>query len=85
MDENIRVFILSLQRGDRQDVIEANLARFPHIEVVQAVDGYNPAETRAELNKLDVPYHSLGGPYGHAYRTYGTLANWITKTKMLHR
>jgi len=81
MGENVKVFVLSLQRGDRADVVDANQERFPNIRVIQSVNGYDEAETRKELAALGIPYYRLQ----KNFETYGTLANWITKTKMLVR
>jgi hypothetical protein len=45
------------------------------IQIFHSVNGYNIQETMDELEKINVPFKDL------LFKTYGTLANWITKFK----
>ena len=79
MQEKVKTVILSLQRGDRDDIIKANQELFPDIHVIKSVNGYDAVETRKELAELNISFYKLD----EGFETYGTLANWITKVKML--
>jgi len=69
--------VCSLLRDDRRVFIKKNQNLYPNLRVFPSVNGYDIDATLSELKKINVPYHSLG------FKTYGTLANWITKYKVL--
>jgi hypothetical protein len=70
-------FILSMMRDDRKQARDKNAEQYPSFRFIQSVDGYNIEETLQEFRKLGVIYKYLYFP------TYGTLANWLTKVKMI--
>jgi predicted O-methyltransferase YrrM len=70
-------FVLSLLKEDRLPIIEKNKKTIPQLQIIKSVNGYNKDETIRELIELKVKYKSLH------YKSYGTLANSITKIKML--
>jgi hypothetical protein len=71
------IFILSLMRDDRREMVEVNTRLFPEIQVIKSVNGYNKIETLQKLHDIGIPYRYID------FKTYGTLANWITKYNML--
>jgi len=71
------IYICSLLTDERKPFIKANQELYPSIKVFKSVNGYDKEETNRELAKENLSYKKLG------YGTYGTLANWITKYKML--
>lgn len=71
------MYVLSLLKDDRKHILDVNKSRFPNLNIVKSINGYNKIETLEELNAIGLPYKHLD------FRTYGTLANWITKYKML--
>jgi predicted O-methyltransferase YrrM len=71
------LFICSLMTNQRQSIVAENQKLFPYAQIFPSVNGYDIESTVSELKKLNVQYHSLG------FQTYGTLANWITKYKVL--
>lgn len=73
------IYICSLLRSDRMQFIEENQKMFPFIKTFKSVNGYDTKETLQEIDKLNLKYVNLD----NNFRTYGTLANWITKYKML--
>jgi len=73
------VYICSLLRPDRMTYIEKNQKLFPFIKTFKSVNGYNTNVPLKEINNLKLKYVDLD----NNFRTYGTLANWITKYKML--
>lgn len=73
------IYICSLLRTDRMQFIEENQKMFPFIKTFKSVNGYNTKETLHEIDKLNLKYVNLD----NNFRTYGTLANWVTKYKML--
>jgi hypothetical protein len=73
------VFICSLLRPDRMKYIEENIKMFPFIKTFKSINGYNPNIPLKEIINLKLKYKDLD----NNFRTYGTLANWITKYKML--
>jgi len=80
MNNLCEIYILSLLRDDRIKYVEINKQKFPFIKIIKSVNGYDINETLYELNKikqLNIKYNNL------EYKTYGTLANWITKFKIL--
>lgn len=72
---NCVIFIQTLGNLDRKIFIEQNILLYPDINIFQSVNGYNIEETNNELKILNVKYNNLH------FKTYGTLANWITKMK----
>jgi len=76
---SLEIFICSLLREDRMPFIEQNQKLFPLIKTFKSVNGYNTKETLEEVGKYKTKYKDLDS----AFRTYGTLACWITKYKML--
>ena len=70
-------FILSMMRDDRKEARDKNAIEYPHFTFIKSVDGYNIDETLQEFRNLGIIYKYLYFP------TYGTLANWITKVKMI--
>jgi predicted O-methyltransferase YrrM len=70
----MKIQVLSLK--DNQ-VVQDNLKRFPQIEIVQSVNGYNKEETIDEFKKLGIPYRGI------QFQTYGMLANGLTKLKSI--
>ena len=73
------IFVLTLDRDDRKYIFEKNKIKFPNIKKIISVNGYNKKETVDELIKLKLKYYKLET----GFCTYGTLANFITKVKML--
>ena len=73
------VYICSLLRPDRMTYIEKNQKLFPFIKTFKSVNGYNTNIPLKEIINLNLKYVDLD----NNFRTYGTLANWITKYKML--
>ena len=70
-------YVLSLNRGNRRHIYDENKRILPELKMFKAVNGYDKQETIAEFKKLGIEYHNLD------FKTYGTLACWITKVKML--
>jgi GR25 family glycosyltransferase involved in LPS biosynthesis len=60
--------------------IEQNQKLFPFIKIFKSVNGYNIDETLNEMRRLKLKYVKLDN---NGFTTFGTLANWITKYKML--
>lgn len=73
------VYICTLLRPDRVKYIEQNKKLFPFIKIFKSVNGYNINQTLNEMNTLQLKYKDLD----ETFRTYGTLACWLTKYKML--
>ena len=80
---NIKIYILSLLREDRMNIINKNKKLFPQIEVIKSVNGYNKIETIDELINLDIEFHKLDKYKSKSFNSYGTLANFITKVKIM--
>lgn len=73
------VYVCTLLRQDRVKYIELNKKFFPFIKIFNSVNGYDINQTLKEMVALKLKYKDLD----ETFRTYGTLANWITKYKML--
>eukprot|EP00941_MAST-03F_sp_MAST-3F-sp1_P000759 g759.t1 len=73
------VYVISLLTKERSKFFEENRSRFPSLQVFHATNGYNIAETVKTLKELDLLYSDLD----KGYNTYGTLANWLSKYRML--
>ena len=74
---NFEVYILSLLRPDRKQLVESNVKKFPEIKIFKSINGYDTKETLEALEVSGLKYHYLGFP------TYGTLANFLTKYNVL--
>lgn len=74
-----KIFVLTLDRDDRKYIFEKNKIKFPNIKKIISVNGFNKQETIDELIKLKLKFYKLQ----NGFNTYGTLANFITKVKML--
>ena len=72
-----KFYIITLMRQDRAQYNTHNTTLFPFIELVKAVNGYDIPETMRELDEIGIRYVKL------SFKTYGTLANWIAKYKMI--
>lgn len=72
-----QLFVCSLNTDERRDIINKNRDLYPSLQVFPSVNGYDINTTISEFNQLNIPFHSID------FQTYGTLANWITKYKML--
>ena len=75
------IYILTLDRDDRRSIFEDNKKKFPLIKKYISVNGYNKNETIDELKKINIKFNKLCNSY---YSTYGTLANFLTKIKILN-
>jgi len=73
------VYVCTLLRPDRVKYIEQNKKLFPFIKIFKSVNGYNINQTLNEMNTLQLKYKDLD----ENFKTYGTLACWLTKYKML--
>ena len=73
------IYICSLLRSDRMTYIENNQKLFPFIKIFNSVNGYNTKETVQQMNELKLKFVDLDA----GFKTYGTLACWLTKYKML--
>jgi predicted O-methyltransferase YrrM len=73
------IYICSLMRSDRVPTVEANHALFPNAKVFPSIDGYDVEKTIQALKSIDVKFVNLN----QRFKTYGTLANWITKYNVL--
>ena len=88
MDEEIPIFILSLLTSERFKYVKYNLNNFPILQVVKSVNGYSKLEVintliALKLNfiRFDISFHNSKNPTN--FNTYGSLANFLTKYKML--
>lgn len=76
---SLEIYTCSLLRDDRMQFIRQNQQLFPLIKTFKSVNGYSTKDTLEEISNLKLKYVDLD----HSFRTYGTLACWITKYKML--
>jgi len=76
---SLEIYTCSLLRDDRMQFIRKNQQLFPLIKTFKSVNGYSTKETLEEISNLKLKYVDLD----NSFRTYGTLACWITKYKML--
>ena len=84
MNNNCKIYILSLLTTERKKIVDQNIKLFPSIQVIKSVNGYNTNETISEFKKLGIKFHTLNKyKNGNNFNTYGMLANGITKIKML--
>jgi hypothetical protein len=72
-----KFYITSLLTEQRTKFVEDNLSRFPEIEIIDSINGYNKEETISEFKSLAVPYPRKRGKVN-----LGTLACWMSKFKM---
>lgn len=81
---DIKIYILSLlNNGEREEIISKNKKLFPQIEVIKSTNGFNKQEVIDELIKLDIKFYKLNKYRKENFNTYGTLANFITKVKIM--
>ena len=73
------IYICSLLRSDRMKYIEKNQKLFIFIKIFNSVNGYNTKETVQQMNEFKLKFVDLDA----GFKTYGTLACWLTKYKML--
>jgi hypothetical protein len=73
----IEYYILSLMRDDRIELVKKNITNFPEFKVFKSINGYDEDKTLDEFKKTGLRYSFLQTP------TWGTLANFLTKYKML--
>ena len=83
MNQNCKIYILSLLNNERIKIVNKNKKLFPFIEVVKSVNGYNKEEVINELIKLDINFVTLNRSKYVNFNSYGTLANFITKVKIM--
>lgn len=75
---NIEYYILSLLRDtERIELLNNNVNNFPCFKIIKSVNGYDIQETIRALKATGLRYDTM------YYRTYGTLANFITKYNIL--
>jgi GR25 family glycosyltransferase involved in LPS biosynthesis len=81
---NINIYILSLLNNDkRKEIISKNKKLFPQIKVIKSTNGFNKQEVIDEFNKLDTTFYQLNKYKNTNFNTYGSLANFITKVKIM--
>lgn len=71
------VFVCTLLTENRKKYIDKNMKKFPFLKIFKSVNGFNTYDTISQLDKLRLKYINLD------FKTYGTLANWLTKYKIL--
>ena len=71
------IYIISLLKQERKKYIEINRKKYKNIKVFQAVNGYDINETLKVQCDNNIEYKNL------RFKTYGTLACWLSKYKML--
>tara|TARA_B100000424_G_scaffold271405_1_gene273970 strand:+ start:1384 stop:2031 length:648 start_codon:yes stop_codon:yes gene_type:complete len=74
-DIKIKYFIQSLNLPEREKNVKDIKSILPEAEIFQSINGYNINETKNELTKSRLKYKNL------EFKTYGTLANYLTKFK----
>lgn len=79
MNDEIPIFILSLLTPERLQYVKHNLDNFPTLQILQSVNGYSKLEVINSFTALKLNYIS----FQENFDTYGTLANFLTKYKML--
>lgn len=84
----MKLFVLTLLTKERKKYVFKNKETFPELSIVKSVNGYNKDEVHDELKKLDIKYIRLNeythhDGYIESFKTYGTLANHITKLRQL--
>ena len=75
--QKIKFFIQSLETPERLEIINKNRKLFPEFEIFKSINGYNIEETCDEFYKSGYKFHNL------RFKTFGTLANWLTKVKAI--
>lgn len=73
----IKFIILSLRTEEREILNNYNKKIIPEIKIVKSINGYDINETINELKKTNLNYYNL------KFKTYGTLANFLTKYNIL--
>jgi len=95
---NIPIFILSLLNKDRINIVKKNLELFPNLYVCKSINGYNKKDVIIQLLISRLNFYTLNSGrktilksigmnmnmiQDYNFNTYGTLANFLTKFKML--
>ncbi len=74
---DLKFIILSLKTKEREILNTYNKKILPELIIYQSINGYNIDETINELKLSKLNYYNL------KFKTYGTLANFLTKYKAL--
>ena len=75
----IQIIICSLLSEMRKPLLMKNVRLHPELKVFKSINGYDIKETILELKSLGIQFYSLDHDGGN----YGTLANWLTKYKLI--
>ena len=73
----IQYIVQSLKTEKRLKIINKNLLILPKLKIFKSINGYDKNETLLELKKSGLKYKDI------KFKTYGSLANFLTKIKIL--